>query len=92
MRSQSSKPPAWSAGEEAFRKHRQAITQLAQSGDAKKLASLLKQSGGVQQAAQAAAQGSPEQLMQLVNQLTSTQEGAELMDRLRRQAEQAGLS
>ena len=78
------KPPA---GEEA----RRALSQLAQSGDARRLAALLQRSGGTQ-AAQAAAKGSPEQLMGLVSQLMGTKEGAELVERLRRQAEKAGLS
>ena len=49
--------PASSQMGEALGRHRQAIAHLAQSGDAQKLVSMLKQTGGVQQAAQAAAQG-----------------------------------
>ena len=70
----------------------QAIAHLAQSGDAQKLVSMLKQTGGVQQAAQAAAQGDASQLMGMMNQLMSTKEGAALVERLRRQAEESGLS
>ena len=66
-------------------KNREAISQLAQSSDAQKLMALLKQqSGGVQQAAQAAAAGNPSQLM-------ASKEGAELVDRIGAQAKQAGL-
>ena len=61
-------------------------------GDAQKLVSMLKQTGGVQQAAQAAAQGDASQLMGMMNQLMSTKEGAALVERLRRQAEESGLS
>ena len=53
---------------------------------------MLKETGGVQEAAQAAAQGNPAQLMAMMNQLMSTKEGAQLVERLRRQAEESGLS
>ena len=77
------KPPA---GEEA----RRALSQLAQSGDARRLAALVQRSGGAQ-AAQAAAKGSPEQLMGLVSQLMGTKEGAELVERIESQAKKEGL-
>ena len=90
MQGQHSKQPASSAQMgEALGKHRQAIAHLAQSGDAQKLVSMLKQTGGVQQAA---AQGDASQLMGMMNQLMSTKEGAALVERLRRQAEESGLS
>ena len=73
-------------------KNREAISQLAQSSDAQKLMALLKQqSGGVQQAAQAAAAGNPNQLMAMMEQLMNSKEGAELVDRIGAQAKQAGL-
>lgn len=73
-------------------KNRDAIAQLAQSGDARRLMELLKQqSGGVQQAAQAAAAGDPSQLMAMMDRLMSTKEGAELVNRIGSQAKQAGL-
>ena len=73
-------------------KNRDAIARLAQSGDAKRLMALLKQqSGGVQEAAQAAAAGDPSQLMAMMNQLMHSKEGAELVDRIGSQAKQAGL-
>lgn len=71
---------------------RRVVQELAQSGEAQKLLSMLKQTGEVQQAAQAAAQGSPEQLLGLVRQLMNTREGADIVERLRRQAERSGLS
>ena len=71
---------------------RRAVQELAQSGEAQKLLSMLKQTGEVRQAAQAAAQGSPEQLLGLVRQLMNTREGADIVERLRRQAERSGLS
>ena len=75
-----------------FQTARLLLAHLAQSGDAQKLVSMLKQTGGVQQAAQAAAQGDASQLMGMMNQLMSTKEGAALVERLRRQAEESGLS
>ena len=73
-------------------KNREAITRLAQSSDAQKLRDLLqRQSGGVQQAAQAAAAGDPSQLMSIMDQLMHSKEGAELMDRIGSQARKAGL-
>ena len=85
MQGQHSKQPASSQMGEALGRHRQAIAHLAQSGDAQKLVSMLKQTGGVQQAAQAAAQGDASQLMGMMK-------GAALVERLRRQAEESGLS
>ena len=73
--------------------NRDALAQLAKSSDAQKLMTLLKQqSGGVQQAAQAAAAGDPSQLMEMMNRLMNSKEGAELVDRIGSQAKQAGLS
>jgi len=70
---------------------REAVAKLAQSSDAKKLMELLKQQGGVQQAAQAAAAGDPSQLMSMMDRLMSSEEGAQLVDRIGDQAKQAGL-
>ena len=75
-----------------FEKNREAITRLAQSSDARKLRELLQQqSGGVRQAAQAAAAGDPSQLMAMMDQLMHSKEGAALVDRIGAQAKQAGL-
>ena len=72
-------------------KNRDAISRLAQSGDAQRLMALLQQRGGVQEAAKAAADGDPSQLMTMMNQLMSTREGAELVERIGDQAKEAGL-
>ncbi len=69
-----------------------ALARLAQSGEARKLMSLLKQSGGVQEAAQAAANGDPGQLMQMMERLMNTREGGELVERISQQARESGLS
>jgi len=77
---------------ELSEKNRKAVEQLARSSDAQQLMELLKkQSGGVQQAAQAAAAGDPRQLMTIMDQLMHSKEGAELVDRIGAQAKQAGL-
>jgi len=77
---------------ELSKKDREAITRLAQSGDAQKLRELLQQQGGgVRQAAQAAAAGDPSQLMAMMDQLMHSREGAELVNRIGAQAKQAGL-
>ena len=83
---------AGQSGMAEMMKNREAITRLAQSSDAQKLRDLLqRQSGGVQQAAQAAAAGDPSQLMSVMNQLMRSKEGAELVDRIGTQAKRAGL-
>ena len=77
---------------ELSKKNREAISRLAQSGDAQKLMALLnKQSGDVREAARAAAGGDPAQLMAIMDQLMHSREGAELVDRIGSQARQAGL-
>lgn len=77
---------------ELSKKDRDAIAQLAQSSDARKLRELLQQqSGEVRQAAQAAAAGDPSQLMAMMDQLMHSKEGAALVDRIGTQAKQAGL-
>ena len=47
---------------------------------------------GELEAAQAAADGDPGQLMQMMNRLLNTREGAELVERISRQAKESGLS
>lgn len=76
---------------QALEQNRAAISKLAQSGDAQRLMALLRQGGGVEQAAQAAAAGDPSALMAMVDRLMHTPEGAELVDRIGTQAKQAGL-
>ncbi len=73
-------------------KNREAISKLAQSSDVQRLMQLLKQGGGVQDAAQAAAAGNPGELVKMMQQLMNTQEGAQLVDRISRQAKESGLA
>lgn len=73
-------------------KNRQAIASLAGTEDAKRLMELLQRQGGqVRQAAQAAAQGSPQQLMEMMDRLMNSKEGADLVERIGAQAKKAGL-
>lgn len=73
-------------------KNRQAIAALADSEDARHLMELLRRQGGqVRQAAQAAAQGSPRQLMEMMGRLMDSREGADLVERIEAQAKKAGL-
>ena len=76
---------------QALEQNRAAISKLAQSGDAQRLMELLRQGGGVEQAAQAAAAGDPAALRDMMNRLMSTGEGAGLVEKLSSQAKQAGL-
>ena len=76
---------------QALEQNRAALSKLAQSGDAQRLMALLRQGGGVEQAAQAAAAGDPSALMAMMDRLMHTPEGAALVDRIGTQAKQAGL-
>lgn len=69
----------------------EAIRRLASSGDAQQLVAMLRSKGGVQQAAQAAAKGDASQLMEMMNQLMSTPEGAQLVERINQKAKESGL-
>lgn len=69
-----------------------ALTKLAQSDDARRLMQLLGQGGDVRDAAQAAAGGDPAALLQRMQQLMSTREGAQLVERISRQAQEQGLT
>ena len=77
---------------EELLKNRRAIADLAGSEDARQLMELLRRQGGqVRQAAQQAAQGSPEQFMELMDRLMKSQEGARLVERIGDEAKKAGL-
>ena len=65
-------------------KNRDAIRQLAQSGEAKQLVSILQQNGSVENAAQAAAKGKPEALMGLLNQVMNDPQGAQAVEGLKK--------
>lgn len=69
----------------------EAIRRLASSGDAQQLVAMLRAKGGVQQAAQAAAKGDTSALMDMMNQLMSTPEGAQLVERINQKAKESGL-
>ena len=73
-------------------RERAAVERLARSDDARRLRALLQEeSAQVNQAAQAAAQGSPEERMAIVDRLARSEEVANLLRRIEEQEKQAGL-
>lgn len=72
-------------------KNKEALSKMAQSGDAKKLMELLGRDGSVQGAATAAAGGNVSQLMGMVQRLMQSPEGAELVNRISSEAKKSGL-
>ena len=72
-------------------KDKGAVQKLLQSSDTKRMVDLLGSQDQVKGAARAAAAGDPEQLMGMMRRLMSTPEGAQLVERITKQAEQSGL-
>lgn len=72
-------------------KNKGAVQQLLQSEDTKRMMDMLSRQGGVQGAAKAAAAGDPAQLMGMMQQLMNDPEGAQLVERITKQAKQNGL-
>ena len=72
-------------------KNKAAITRLAASKEARQLMGMLE-GMNVQQAAQSAVKGDTAALMELVQGLVSSEQGAELARKIQEQARQAGLS
>ena len=72
-------------------KNRDALTQLAQSGDARRLMELLSRDGGMEKATKSASVGDISQLMGMVQQLMHSEEGAALVDSISKQAKDAGI-
>lgn len=68
-----------------------AVQQLLKSDDTKRMMELLGSQETVKGAAKAAAAGDPAQLMGMMRQLMSDPEGARLVERITKQAEQSGL-
>ncbi len=68
-----------------------AVRQLLASEDTKRMMNMLGSQDRVQNAAKAAAAGNPAQLMGMMQQLMGTKEGAELVDRITKQARKSGL-
>ncbi len=91
MRAKKEQDHSWKETAAELAKNRDAIAQLAHSDDAQKLMSLLRQQGGVQEAANAAASGDPSQILAMMDQLMKSREGAQLVDRIGDQAKKAGL-
>lgn len=72
-------------------KDKGALKQLLQAEDTRRMMELLGSQGGVQDAAKAAAAGNPGQLMGMMQQLMDTKEGAQLVERITKQARKSGL-
>lgn len=72
-------------------KDKDAIQQLLQSEDTRRMMELLGSEGGVKDAAKAAASGNPAQLMGMMQQLMGTKEGVQLVERITKQARKSGL-
>ena len=67
-------------------KNKKAVAQLMSSQDTKRLMSMLEQQsgGGQQQMAQAALKGDPSKLIALMDQVTASAEGAQVVERITR--------
>ena len=72
-------------------KKKDGVQHLLQSDDTKRMMDMLNKQGGVQAAAKAAAAGDPSRLMEMMQQLMSTKEGSQLVERITKQAQQNGL-
>ncbi|MBQ9974174.1 MAG: hypothetical protein IJP02_04360 [Oscillospiraceae bacterium] len=72
-------------------KDKQGLRQLLESPDTRRMMELLEAQGGVQQAARAAAAGDTAQLMNMMNKLMAGAEGARVVERITKQADQAGI-
>lgn len=72
-------------------KEKGAIQQLLRSEDTKRMIELLGTQDSVKGAAKAAAAGDPARLMGMMQQLMKDPEGAQLIERITKQAEQSDL-
>lgn len=72
-------------------KDKEAVQQLLQSKDTKRMMELLGSRDNVSGAAKAAAAGDPAQLMDMMQRFMSTQEGEQLVERITQQARKSGL-
>ena len=72
--------------------NREKLEQLARSRQMQQLMAMLERQGGVQQAAKAAAAGDPSALVKMLEGLTGTPEGANLLGQMEQQVKKAGLS
>ena len=86
------KGPKDQLGETARRmKDQGAVQQLLRSEDTRRMMDMLGSQANVKSAAKAAASGDPAQLMGMMQQLMSTKEGAQLVERITQQARKSGL-
>lgn len=69
-------------------KDKEAVRQLLQSDDTRRMMELLGTQDNVKGAAKAAAAGDPAQLLSMMQKLMNNPEGAQLVERITKQAEQ----
>lgn len=69
-----------------------ALQDLAQSGEAQKIMSLLQQNDSLEAAAQSAKQGDSKALLSMLQQMMRSEEGANLVETLQKKAKDAGIS
>lgn len=67
------------------------VQKLLEGEDTRRMMELLGKREHVQQAAKAAMAGDPAKLMELMKNLTSSPEGAKLVERVTEQAQKSGL-
>lgn len=70
---------------------KKAVQQLLQSDDTKQMMDMLGSRDQVKSAAKAAAAGDPAALMDMMQRLMSTKEGAQLVERITDNARKSGL-
>lgn len=68
-----------------------AVQKLAQTGEVQQLMELLQKNGSVQDAAKKASGGDTSALLGMVQQLMSTEEGADLIQNIQKKAKDAGI-
>lgn len=72
-------------------KNSASILKIAKSGEVQQLMSLLKETGGVEEAAKKASTGDTAALMSMVQTLLQDEQGASLIETIQKQADEAGL-
>lgn len=67
------------------------LQELAKSGEVQQLMAMLQKNGSVGDAAKSASSGNPKALLGMVQQLMSSQEGADLISDIQKKAKDAGI-
>lgn len=69
---------------EQLLRHREQVMDMARSPNARRLMELLERGGGLDTAARSAMNGDPQQLMQILQRVMSTPEGARTVENISR--------